>query len=91
VFFDHSIHVKKGVGCVTCHGRVDQMGQVFAAEPLTMRWCLDCHRHPEAHLRPTEKVTDMEWTPDRPQEELGRELSAQLGVRAIDDCTACHR
>lgn len=91
VFFDHSAHVHKGVGCVSCHGRVDKMGQVFAAEPLTMRFCLDCHRAPERHLRPLSSVTDMEWKPDRPQEEIGRELMAQLHVRRITDCTGCHR
>jgi hypothetical protein len=91
VFFDHSIHVNKGVGCVTCHGRVDQMGQVYAAEPLTMRFCLDCHRDPEKHLRPLDRITDMEWKPDRPQAEVGRELRAQLGVRSVVDCSGCHR
>lgn len=91
VFFDHSVHVHKGVGCVSCHGRVDQMSQVFAAESLTMRFCLDCHRAPERHLRPLEAVTDMAWRPDRPQEELGRELAAQLHVRSVTDCTGCHR
>ncbi|HVJ92326.1 MAG TPA: cytochrome c3 family protein, partial [Labilithrix sp.] len=55
VFFNHSAHTNHGVGCVTCHGRVDLMAQVYAAEPLTMRWCLDCHRQPEAHLRPLDK------------------------------------
>ncbi|MBX3206308.1 MAG: cytochrome c3 family protein [Labilithrix sp.] len=91
VFFDHSAHVNKGVGCVTCHGRIDRMGQVYQARPLTMRWCLECHRAPEEHLRPLDKVTDMEWTPDRPQEELGRELRASLGVRSIVECSGCHR
>lgn len=91
VFFNHSIHVNKGVGCVSCHGRVDKMGQVFAAKPLTMRWCLDCHGAPEKHLRPLDKITDMEWEPDRPREEVGREVAAALGVRRIEDCTACHR
>ncbi len=91
VFFDHSIHVNKGVGCVTCHGRVDHMGQVYQAEPLTMRFCLDCHREPEQHLRPLDRITDMEWKPPRPQVEIGRELRAQLGVRSITDCTGCHR
>jgi formate-dependent nitrite reductase cytochrome c552 subunit len=91
VFFDHSAHVSHGVGCVTCHGRVDQMGQVYPAHPLTMRWCLDCHREPEKYLRPLDKVTDMEWEPDRPQEEIGRELRAELGVRSLVECSACHR
>ncbi len=91
VFFNHSIHVNKGVGCVTCHGRVDEMGQVYAAKPLTMGWCLDCHRAPEKHLRPLDKITDMEWQPTRPQLEVGRELRAEFGVRSIVDCSGCHR
>jgi hypothetical protein len=91
VFFDHSIHVGKGVGCVTCHGRVDRMAQVLAVAPLTMRWCLDCHREPQKNLRPLDQITAMEWTPDRPQEVVGRELAKELGVRSIEDCTACHR
>jgi len=93
VFFDHSIHVNKGVGCVTCHGRVDQMGQVYAVAPLTMRWCLDCHRAPQKHLRPLDQITSMEWAPSRsePQEVLGRRLVTELGVRSIEDCSGCHR
>jgi hypothetical protein len=91
VFFNHSIHVAKGVGCVTCHGRVDLMGQVYQEETLLMQWCLDCHRHPEEHLRPPDKVTDMEWAPERPQVELGREIAAQLDVHPTTDCTGCHR
>ncbi len=92
VFFDHSIHVAKGVGCVECHGRVDQMGQVYQAEPLTMGWCLDCHRHPTSHLRPRDKVTDMEWTPaPRSAEEVGRELQRRYDVHPTTDCSGCHR
>jgi hypothetical protein len=91
VYFNHSIHVKKGVGCVTCHGRVDLMAQVFQVEKLSMDWCLDCHRAPERYLRPPEKVTDMEWRPERPQLVVGREVAARLGVRSIVDCSGCHR
>jgi hypothetical protein len=91
VFFDHSIHVAKGVGCVTCHGRVDLMGRVYQDRSLLMQWCIDCHRHPEAHLRPADQVTDMEWQPDRPAEEIGREIQARLNVHPSTDCTACHR
>lgn len=91
VYFDHSIHVSKGVGCETCHGRVDRMARVHQVAPLTMGWCLDCHRDPAPHLRPPEAVTAMGWTPDRPREELGRELMERLGVRRLTHCTACHR
>ena len=63
VYFNHSIHVNKGVGCVSCHGRVDQQPAVEKATPLTMGWCLECHRRPEANIRPLEEVTNMEWQP----------------------------
>jgi hypothetical protein len=56
-----------------------------------MRWCLDCHRQPEKYLRPLDAITEMDWQPDRPQEELGRELRAELGVRSLVECSACHR
>jgi hypothetical protein len=88
VFFDHSAHVNKGVGCASCHGRVDRMAQVFAAEPMTMRFCLDCHRAPERHLRPLDRVTDMDYQPTLDE---GRELRARLGVRSLTHCTTCHR
>ena len=91
VFFNHSIHVAKGVGCVTCHGRVDEMESVVQEHSLLMQWCLDCHRHPQDFLRPVDKVTDMEWIPDRPQAELGRAVQAELNVHPTTDCTGCHR
>jgi hypothetical protein len=91
VYFNHAIHVNKGVGCVTCHGRVDRMAATYQVAPLTMAWCLDCHRHPERFLRPVEHVTDMDWTPDRPQLDLGRELRTRYAVTEREDCTTCHR
>jgi hypothetical protein len=91
VFFNHAIHVAKGVGCVTCHGRVDQMGQVYQEHTMLMQWCLACHRHPEDHLRPLSEITDMEWTPSMPQLELGRALVKELDVHPTIDCTGCHR
>ncbi|HEX7128068.1 MAG TPA: cytochrome c3 family protein [Thermodesulfobacteriota bacterium] len=91
VYFDHAIHVGKGIGCVSCHGRVDLMPRVFQVAPLTMGWCLDCHRAPERHLRPLDQITNMAWTPDRPQLEVGRELKARYGVREMTTCTTCHR
>jgi hypothetical protein len=91
VFFDHSIHVNKGVGCVSCHGRVDQMAHVYAVASFTMHFCLDCHRAPEANLRPIDEVTSMDWTPDRPAIEVGREIARRLHVHPTTDCSGCHR
>ena len=91
VFFNHSIHLAKGVGCVTCHGRVDLMPQVYQAQTLLMQWCLDCHRNPDENLRPKSEITNMEWQPGRPQAEVGREIRAELDVHPLTDCTGCHR
>jgi hypothetical protein len=67
VFFNHAIHVQKGVGCESCHGRIDQMPLTWKENTLSMAWCLDCHRNPERHLRPAERVFDMGWKP-KPEE-----------------------
>lgn len=89
VFFDHSIHVNRGVGCVTCHGRVDQMASVHKAQPFTMQFCLDCHRNPEPFLRPRGAITAMDWT--APQPSLGARLAALNAIRPPTNCTGCHR
>jgi len=91
VYFNHSAHLSHGVGCVECHGRVDLMGQVNAVAPLTMSWCLGCHREPAPHLRPESEITNMEWKPDRPREELGAEIQQRLHVNPPVNCTGCHR
>ena len=91
VFFNHAVHVRKGVGCETCHGRVDLMQQVYQTAPLTMNWCLDCHREPERFLRPVEQVTAMGWAPGESQLAQGRALAARYNVRRLTTCTACHR
>lgn len=93
VFFDHRIHVHKGVGCRSCHGRVDEMQLTYRAEPLTMRWCLACHREPERYLRPREHIFDMDWQPQQDQLSLGRELVARYNVTSdrLTDCSVCHR
>lgn len=91
VFFDHSIHVAKGVGCETCHGRVDRMARVRKAEALNMAWCLECHRDPEKRLRPLDEITTMGWTPEGPREDVGREVAERHDVRPGTDCTSCHR
>src|SRR5881227_2659234 len=77
VYFNHSIHLSKGVGCSTCHGRVDEMPLLFQANTLLMQWCLDCHRNTEMALRPLDKVTDMAWQPPANQAELGRRYKAE--------------
>jgi hypothetical protein len=90
VYFNHSIHVNKGVGCVTCHGRVDQMPEVMQSAPLTMGWCIDCHRDPAARLRPLQYMTNLAWRPVDPIA-VGREVAQALDVHTRTSCTACHR
>jgi hypothetical protein len=89
-YFDHSAHVNRGVGCVSCHGRVDKMEQVYQAKPLSMSWCLDCHRNPEPRLRPPERITDMEWAPED-AEKVGAEIRQQLNINPSTNCSTCHR
>ena len=91
VYFNHSIHVNKGVGCVSCHGRVDRMPAVEKAMPLTMSWCLDCHRRPEGHIRPVEEVTNMDWKPEGDPAEAGRVFAERNQVHTRTSCTTCHR
>lgn len=92
-YFNHSIHVAKGIGCATCHGPVHQMRLMRSAQPLQMRWCLECHRNPEKFIRPKEEVFNMSWKA-KDQETLGRELVAKYEVRPpaqITSCGTCHR
>lgn len=91
VFFDHAVHTGKGFGCETCHGRVDRMEEVHQSAPLTMGWCLQCHRAPERYIRPVDDVTRMGWQPAGDQRAVGRALVARYHVRSVTTCTACHR
>jgi Cytochrome c7 and related cytochrome c len=93
VYFDHSIHVQKGVGCVTCHGRVDQMPLMWQAQSLLMEWCLECHRRPERFVRPREEVFSMNWQPPEDQLVLGRRLvkEYQIDTELLTSCSVCHR
>ena len=93
VYFNHGIHVAKGVGCEECHGRVDRMPLTWRVAPLTMQWCLDCHRNPEMHVRPVEHVFDMGWKPSEDQRTLGRRLVAAYHIHTstLTDCSTCHR
>jgi hypothetical protein len=93
VFFDHSIHVAKGVGCSTCHGPVQKMALMRAQEPLTMGWCLQCHRHPERYIRPKDLVFEMAWQPPADQQAEGARLAKEyrIDVDRLTDCSICHR
>jgi hypothetical protein len=93
VFFNHSIHVSKGIGCASCHGRVDRMPITWKAQPLYMRWCLDCHRAPEEHLRPRDEVFNLAYATPENQAALGRDLARQNHVNreGLTDCYTCHR
>jgi len=95
-FFDHSAHVNANVGCVECHGRVDQMIEVKQVKPLTMFWCLDCHRNYEDHVRPEHvSVTDMHWNWDNEKsvkaEEFKKALKESKKLNPPEECSACHR
>ncbi len=93
VYFNHGIHVSKGVGCSTCHGRVDLMPLTWRTETLRMDWCLSCHREPERFVRPRDKVFDMQWEPPPDQLARGRQLVNQYNIasRRLTDCFTCHR
>jgi len=101
VFFNHSIHIKKGVGCETCHGRVDQMPLMYQQSNLEMSWCLDCHRNPEKYVRPRQFITKMGYTPEdakgpefgeHPEQmAIGKKLVADYHIQKLDTCYTCHR
>jgi hypothetical protein len=98
VYFNHSIHINKGIGCESCHGRVDRMPLTWQENSLQMEWCLDCHRHPEKHVRPREFITTMGYQPGVPsgpdQEAIGRRLVKEYQIqdaRTLTSCSTCHR
>ncbi|HYT89219.1 MAG TPA: cytochrome c3 family protein [Gemmataceae bacterium] len=91
VYFDHSIHVKKGVGCATCHGPVHEMPLTWQHATLHMEWCLDCHRTPERYIRPREQVFNMTWEHPPNQIEEGLKLMQQYKIERRTDCSVCHR
>lgn len=88
-FFNHSIHVQKGIGCVTCHGRVDKMPLIWQEKTLLMEWCLDCHRQPEKYVRPRDQVFNMTYERKDPDE--GKRLVEEYQIKSKMSCSACHR
>ena len=90
-YFNHSVHVKAGVGCISCHGNVAEMDKVMQVEPLSMSWCLECHRNPDPHLRPTQEVTNMKWI--RPEDwlDMAARIKEEKNILAPVDCSGCHR
>jgi hypothetical protein len=91
VYFNHSVHVKKGVGCASCHGRVDRMPLMLQSASLQMEWCLDCHRNPEKYVRPREAIFQMDYQPPPDQLELGARLVKEYDIRSLTSCSVCHR
>jgi hypothetical protein len=93
VYFNHSAHVNNGIGCSSCHGRIDQQHLAAKAQPLYMGWCLGCHRNVEDNIRPADQVFNMDWQPPANQAEIGRQLIAEYGIQTnqLTNCYICHR
>jgi hypothetical protein len=95
VYFNHSIHVAKGVGCATCHGRIDQMPAVYQENTLQMEWCIACHRNPAPNLRPSAQITNMSWTPadmtNADEQEVKDKISKLRSREMLTSCSTCHR
>ncbi len=93
VFFNHAVHVNRGVSCVDCHGNVNEMEVVWHDKPMSMAWCLDCHRSPEEYIRPLEHVYDLNWTPENAEAhaEWAREHVVSWNVNPPQSCSGCHR
>jgi hypothetical protein len=89
--FNHSIHVQKGIGCVTCHGRVDLMPLTWRQHSLNMEWCLECHREPERFVRPRQYVFSMTWQPEEDQMALGERLVQEYHIQKLTSCSVCHQ
>ena len=90
-YFNHSAHVFAGVGCRSCHGNIHEMEEVRQVEPLSMSWCLDCHRNPEPHLRPKDEVTNMTWAPSDDHAQQAARWRDERGLNPPVDCSGCHR
>src|SRR6476660_9386023 len=91
VYFNHSIHVAKGIGCTSCHGPINKMPLTWQQASLQMEWCLDCHRHPEKFVRPRSEVFNVTYQLPANQEELGRNLVREYKIQSLTSCSTCHR
>jgi hypothetical protein len=94
VYFNHSIHVNKGIGCTTCHGPIGQMPLTYRNETLYMRWCINCHKHPERYVRPRDQVFNANYVQPSDQLAMGHRLVKEYKIkdaREITDCYTCHR
>ncbi|MGH9683757.1 MAG: cytochrome c3 family protein [Candidatus Acidiferrales bacterium] len=91
VYFDHSIHVSKGIGCTTCHGPIAQMPLTYRAQTLYMEFCLNCHRQPEKYVRPKDEVFNPRYEPPPNQMEMGARLVKEYKIQKLTNCSTCHR
>jgi len=91
VYFDHSIHINKGIGCTTCHGPIGDMALTWREATLQMAWCLDCHRDPEKYVRRRADVFRTDYAPPTTQADLGRALVQEYRIQKLTDCATCHR
>jgi hypothetical protein len=91
VYFNHSIHVNKGIGCTTCHGQVDRMPLMRQEASLQMEWCINCHRNPEQYVRPRDQVFSVDYQPPSNQAELGARLVEEYQIQKLTSCSTCHR
>jgi hypothetical protein len=93
VYFNHAVHVNRGVGCAECHGSINKMDEVFEVKSFSMTFCLDCHRDPAAHLRPPDKITDLDWHAESPEKQraLGEKIQHDWNVQSLQNCSSCHR
>jgi hypothetical protein len=93
VYFNHAVHVNRGIGCAECHGSINKMDEVYEAKSFSMTFCLDCHRDPAAHLRPPDKITDLDWHAETPEKQraLGEKIQKDWNVQSLQNCSTCHR
>lgn len=93
VYFDHSIHISKGIGCTTCHGPIASMPMTYKAGTLYMEWCLNCHRQPEKFVRPRSEVFNPNYVPPSGHDQmvLGKKLVAEYKIHSLQNCSTCHR